>query len=290
VDAVISLGELLALPGAPQLQEAWLAALAGEHAHLAGQDAEAAACDAIITPVVTGHLDLTVVDQMIDIILAYLDGTEDAAAGSATTDDAGMGGAEPSGIEPDGSTGGVSGTVPGGNDHEAPSSKALSPEALSPQAWQAVRYAIARLAVELVSGPTGLASILRQGLLPAPYNSKPVILDIGYSDQIPGYIRRAVALRARHCEWPGCRKRPAACDVPHLRHRAREVSHLSLIVPFCANSTTMCAFIDGAGDSSCIRTGLPTAHGPRRQVIHSHGPPGINGPPRTSGPPDTRTG
>jgi hypothetical protein len=50
VDAVISLRELLALPGAAPLTEAWLAVLAGEHAHLVGKDAAAATCDSIITP------------------------------------------------------------------------------------------------------------------------------------------------------------------------------------------------------------------------------------------------
>jgi hypothetical protein len=39
----------------PELQEAWLAALAGQPGYLAGQGAEAAACDAIINPVVIGH-------------------------------------------------------------------------------------------------------------------------------------------------------------------------------------------------------------------------------------------
>ena len=77
VDAVIDLARLLDLPGASELAEAWLAALAGQHGYLDGTDAEAAACDALVTPVVTGHPDLAVVDQMIDIILAFLDAAED---------------------------------------------------------------------------------------------------------------------------------------------------------------------------------------------------------------------
>src|SRR5258708_34774565 len=76
-------------------------------------------------------------------------------------------------------------------------------QALSPEAWQALRYAIARLAIVLVAGPDRLASILRRGLLDAPYTSKPVVLDIGCSVGVPGHIRRAVQLRAR-----GCRPRP----------------------------------------------------------------------------------
>jgi len=281
VDAVISLAGLLALPGAPGLQEAWLAGLAGEHGHLAGAGAEAAACDAVTTPVVTGHPDLTVVDQMIDIIVAHLEASEGDAAGSAATGDTGTGGTGPGGTGPGGTgPGGVGpggsggGAMPGGSDPGAPSSRALSPEA-----WQAVRYAIARLAVELVSGPAGLAAILRQGLLPAPFNSKPVILDVGFSSQVPGSIRRAVALRARHCEWPGCRKRPAACDVHHLRHK-RDGGETSI-----RNCVLLCQFhhdicIHRQGWRLVLHPdGTTTAHGPRGQAIHSHGPPGSTGPP-----------
>jgi hypothetical protein len=135
-DVIIALRDLLDLPGASELQEAWLAALAGEHGYLAGKDAEVAACDALITPVVTGHLDLAIVDQMIDLVLACLDD-------EAASQDPGLARA--------------------GRDR----SKALTPEA-----WRALRYAIALLAVDLVSGPGGIASALRRGLLDEPYTSK----------------------------------------------------------------------------------------------------------------------
>jgi hypothetical protein len=268
VDVVISLSELLALPGAPRLQEAWLAALVGEHAHLAGADAKAAACDAIITPVVTAHPDLAVVDQMIGVIVAYLDA---------------LGGAEEKGA-----TGG-SGN-PGESAGDAATGRAATGNAaiggvsdragtLSPQALQALRYAIARLAVDLVSGPSGLAAALRQELLPLPYNARPVILDVGYSTQIPGSIRRAVALRARQCEWPGCGKRPAACDVHHLRHQ----------VDGGETSVSNCVLLCQFHHDICIHRwgwrlvlhpdATTTAYGPRGQVLHSHGPPGGTGPP-----------
>jgi hypothetical protein len=151
VDAVISLGELLALPGASEVQDAWLAALAGEHAHLAGQSAEAAACDVVITPVVTGRLDLSVVDKMIGVILACLN-----------------------------------------EDAEQPESARLA--VLSPEAWQATRYAIARLAVDLVSGPTGLAAALRQSLLPAPYNTKSLVLR---EHMLPSWLHHSAAPQVR---------------------------------------------------------------------------------------------
>jgi hypothetical protein len=281
VDAVIDLARLLNLPGASELTEAWLAALVGQHGYLDGTAAEVAACDAIVSPVVAGHPDLAVVDQMIGIIVAYLDGTEDAGGAGA-----GAGGCgRPAG---DGGAGGAGDPgAPAGQATESAATGSASGQAraLSPEAWQALRYAIARLAVDLVAGPDRLAAILRRGLLDAPYNSKPVILDVGVSASVPGYLRRAVALRARHCEWPGCRKPPAHCDVHHLRHQA-DGGATSI-----GNCVLLCQF----HHDICIHRwnwrlvlhpdGTTTAYGPRGQVLHSHGPPGGTGPPG-NGPPD----
>src|ERR1700722_10986443 len=98
------------------------------------------------------------------------------------------------------------------------SAKAGAP--LPPQAWEALQYALARLAIQFVSGPGALASALRRSLLGAPLNTKSVILDIGYSDTIPESIRRAVIARDKGCAWPGgCHRRPAACDVHHVKHK-----------------------------------------------------------------------
>jgi hypothetical protein len=92
---------------------------------------------------------------------------------------------------------------------------------LSADARQAHRCAIARLAVDFVSGPAGLASALRTGLLEHPFSTPSLPLDIGYADSIPGHIRRAVILRDRHCAWPGGCDRPAsASDVHHIRHKS----------------------------------------------------------------------
>ncbi len=252
VDAVVSLAELMVMEGASAIQDAWLAAylgephspanparlaaLAGQPGYLAGKDAEAAACDAVIFPVVTAHPDLSVVDQMIGIVLAYLDTTGDG---------------------PDGPLESATGQA----------------RLLPPEAWQALRYAMARLAVNLVSGPGGLASALRRGLLDQPYNSKSVILDIGYSATIPGAIRRAVQLRARHCEWPGCRRPLAWCDIHHQRHK-RDGGPTSVTdcVAVCQYHHDVCIHRQG-WRLTLNPDGTTTARGPRGQVIHSHGPP-----------------
>ena len=72
-DVHIALAELLTIEGATGITATWLAAIAGQPGYLTGKDAETAACDALIVPVVTGHPDLTVVDKMIAIVAAYLD-------------------------------------------------------------------------------------------------------------------------------------------------------------------------------------------------------------------------
>ena len=92
-------------------------------------------------------------------------------------------------------------------------------ERFTPDAMQALRYAIARLAIDFVSGPAGIAGWLRTTLLAPPYNTPSLPLDIGYSDSIPASIRRAVQLRDRGCAWPRCGRPAAWCDVHHLQHK-----------------------------------------------------------------------
>jgi hypothetical protein len=261
LDGVISLAALLKLPGASELEEAWLAALAGRPGYLAGKEAETAACDAVIHPVVVGHPDLSVIDAMIDTVLAFLDATEDGAG-----EDEDLHGDSPA------------------RDRT---------RLLPPEAWAALRYTIARRAVELCSGPAGIAAILRQGLLDAPYNGRSVPLDVGVSASIPGAVRRAVQLRAGHCEWPGCDKPPVRCDVHHLVHQAHggETS-LSNCALLCQFHHDVC--IHRLGWRLVLHPdGTTSAYGPNGQVRHSHGPPGKgppgNGPPEGSGPP-RRTG
>jgi hypothetical protein len=294
IDAVISLAELLRLPGASELQDAWLAAMAGEHGHLAGMDAEVAACDAIVSPVVTGRPDLSVVDAMIDLVLGFLDeaglgGTVlDAGSGlnQAGLDGPSLDGSNLDGCGPDGSSldGPDAGAVRDGTNRVG----RVHSRALSPEAWQALRYAMARLAVDLVAGPGRLAAVLRQGLLDAPYNGKSVTLDIGYSNSIPGPIRRAVQLRAKgHCEWPGCQRRAALCDVHHLVHKADggETS-VSGCVLICQFHHDIC--IHRRGWRLVLHPdATTTAYGPDGRVVHSHGPPFGPGPPGNEEPPWT---
>ncbi len=233
----VPLSALRDLPGASELEAAWLAAQLGEPGYLTGKDAEAAACDALIIPVVTGHADMAVIDQMIDLALS--------AAGWH------------------GQPGDGHGT---GGDQAAPP---------SPQARAALRYAIARLAIDFVSGPNGIAAALRTGLLQPPFSTPSLPLDIGVSDAIPAAIRRAVMLRDRHCAWPGGCDRPASdCDVHHIVHRSDGGP----------TSVTSCALYCQYHHDICIHRwgwqvilhpdGTSEARSPDgRQVLRSHAPP-----------------
>jgi len=181
VDVIIPLRDLRLIDGASVIEDTWMRARAGQHGYLAGKDAEAIACDALIVPVVTGSPDWTVIAQMIALIF-------DAYAHAA-----------PAG-QP-------------GRPHPGP-------PPLPPEAWEALQHALARLAIDFVSGPGALASALRRGLLGAPLNTKSAPLDIGYSNNIPESIRRAVILRDQHCAWSGgCDRRPAVSDVHHVTHK-----------------------------------------------------------------------
>jgi hypothetical protein len=88
-------------------------------------------------------------------------------------------------------------------------------------AWAALEQAVIGKAVDLLSGPGGLASFLRRRQLGVRLNGPSLPLDIGYSENIPAGIRNAVTLRDRHCQWAGRCDQPAeACQVHHTKHKA----------------------------------------------------------------------
>jgi len=88
-------------------------------------------------------------------------------------------------------------------------------------AWAAIEQAVIGKAVDLLSGPGGLASFLRRRQLGARLNGPSLPLDIGYSESIPAGIRNAVTLRDKHCQWAGRCDQPAeACQVHHTKHKA----------------------------------------------------------------------
>ena len=239
VVAHIALSQLRDMPGASGLEDALIKARLGEDGYLAGKDAETVACDALTVPVVIGHADMTVIDKIIALAL------------SAT------------------------GHQSSGREATSPGEPAQPEPGMSPEAWQALRHAIARLAIDFVSGPGGIASALRTGLLQPPFNTPSLPLDIGVASNIPAHIRRAVILRDQHCAWPGgCDTPASACDVHHLTHQKDGGP----------TSVTSCRLFCGFHHDVCIHRwgwqiivhpdGTSEAHSPDgRLILRSNSPP-----------------
>jgi hypothetical protein len=199
-----SLADLRVMDAGSVFQQEWIAAVRGRRAAaraaasvggsdggawLDGEAAQAATCDAMLTPVVTGDIDITALDALVRLCvdLARLD----HAAGPA-------------------------GAGPAGNEPEPPAAPGTV------RSREALEQAIIGKAVDLVSGPGGLASFLRTRLLGGRLAGPSLPLDVGVSRDVPAAIRHAVILRAKgHCEWAGGCDQPASgCEIHHIRRRA----------------------------------------------------------------------
>jgi hypothetical protein len=142
-------------------------------------------------------------------------------------------------------------------------------------AWQALEQAVIGKAVDLLSGPGGLASFLRRRQLGVRLGGPSLPLDIGYSETIPAGIRNAVMLRDKHCQWAGrCDQPAAACEVHHTRHKANGGK----------TSVTDCVFLCTFHHQIVVHRwgwtlvlnpdGTTTAlNKDKTKVLHSHGPP-----------------
>jgi Domain of unknown function (DUF222) len=255
----VSLAELRALDDGSALESEWIAevrvrwaarrAAASEGASdgaawLDGAAAQAASCDATLTPVVTGDTDLSVLDDLVRLCveLDRLDHRADPATDDTPT------------VSP------------------APA----APPSLSRKALQ---QAIIGKSADLLSGPGGLASFLRTRQLGARLAGPSLPLDIGYSKTIPPGIRNAVILRDRRCRWPGgCNQPASACEVHHVKHKANG-GHTST-----KDCLLLCSYhhqivIHRWGWTLVLNPdGTTTAWNPdRTKILHSHGPPGRAG-------------
>jgi hypothetical protein len=254
----------------------WLAGRAvgdGEPGWLGSPAAEAYACDAVIAPVVTGHLDPAVLAAMTQ---EYLDpGRYDAMLNGARQDKNGW-------------------------RRDAPP---------NPRSVRRVQDTLLRYAADVLSGPAGLAAFLRTGILAAempparwpgdtdPDSTDPdrtsgtgldsaerggfpagvsLPLDTGSpTPTVPPHLRRAVALRDRRCAFPGCRQRPKACQVHHVIPRSRGgPTALWNLVLLCTFHHLIA--IHRWGWKLVLNAdGTTTATSPDGiRTLHSHGPPG----------------
>ena len=142
-------------------------------------------------------------------------------------------------------------------------------------AREALERAIIGKAVDLLSGPGGLASFLRRRQLGARLGGPSLPLDIGYSESVPAGIRNAVILRDRTCRWAGgCGQPASACEVHHTTHKANggktSVTDCVLLCTFHHQVVT-----HRWGWTLVLNPdGTTTAwNKDKTKVLHSHGPP-----------------
>jgi Domain of unknown function (DUF222) len=253
--AHMSLADLLRLDGSSALQEEWTTQIrAAWAAHRAaasetggdggawldGDAAEAIACDAAMAPIVTGDVNSAALEDLVRLCVE-LDWHRraDADAGASTVGEPGT-------------------PAPG-----------TSP------AREALEQAIIGKAVDLLSGPGGLASFLRRRQLGVRLGGPSLPLDIGYSESVPAGIRNAVILRDQHCRWAGgCDQPAAACQVHHTKHKANGGK------TSVRDCVLLCTFhhqivIHRWGWTLVLNPdGTTTAwNKDKTKVLHSHGPP-----------------
>jgi hypothetical protein len=142
-------------------------------------------------------------------------------------------------------------------------------------AWAALEDAVIGKAVDLLSGPGGLASFLRRRQLGVRLGGPSLPLDIGYAETVPAGIRNAVVLRDRKCRWAGgCDQPASACEVHHTKHKANGGKTST------ADCVLLCSFhhqvvIHRWGWTLVLNPdGTTTAwNKDKTKVLHSHGPP-----------------
>jgi hypothetical protein len=262
--------------GGSEIEDAWAAAQAAGHGWLTGPAAEAAACDAAIIPVVSGHVDYAALAEMTEMFLAAHGLRPDCAGCSA-----GQGSQEeaPAGPQPAGLRSRDRCTCERCTSEFCACGHCAGARRgpLNTADLARLSHALLSRAADVLSGPAGLAAFLRGNYTPAgrPFANVSLPLDVGKAtDEIPAHLRRAVAARDRCCRFPGCAQRPAACHVHHIIPRSKGGA-TSL-----ANTILLCRFhhliaVHRWGWTISLHPdGTVTATSADRQrVLRSHGPP-----------------
>jgi hypothetical protein len=245
----LDLDRLRGLPGASDAEAAW----AGQATAGPGDD-----CDAQIVPVVTGRVDLQVLDRLAAALLHGTPAFPDhpGPAAPALPD-------QPA--------------APAFPDQPGPAAPATgsADAARRARAERAAREMILAAAADLLSGPGGLASYLRTRMTPGSGASVSLPLDIGTAtDTIPAHLRRAVAVRDRGCRFPGCDQPAMACQPHHIIPRAQggptSLTNLILLCPF----HHLIAVHRWGWSIALHPDGTVTATSPDgSKILQSHGPP-----------------
>jgi len=261
----MTLEQLLGLPGAQHAMAEW----AG-HGATAPPGAE---CDARIIPVVTGHVDPQVLDQLAGELLrpGATPGAEPGVAdvpaalartGTGTTARSAAPHARSAAPDPRIAA------------RSAAPDPRIAARSAAPDPSIAAREIVLSRAIRLLSGPCGLAAWLRTTRTTGPVAAVSQPLDVGMpTEVIPPAVRRAIALRDRHCSFPGCEQPPPACQVHHIVPRSEggvtSLGNCVLLCPF----HHLIAIHRWGWRLRLNPDATKTATGPDGRVLHSHSPP-----------------
>jgi hypothetical protein len=185
--------------------------------------------DAILIPVVLADIDPGAIDDLIALCVSYHHlRTQTPPADPAGTSPAGTPAPDGTATQHGTATHGQPAASPVPDAAPGPVPPGLTTAAARrPQLTATVTGALADLEQQIlakilhvVSGPGGAASFLRRNLLGRPLAGPSLPLDVGQTDDIPVHLRRLVALRDQHCQYPGGCDQPAAqCEPHHVIHR-----------------------------------------------------------------------
>ncbi|MBC6471252.1 HNH endonuclease [Actinomadura alba] len=145
---------------------------------------------------------------------------------------------------------------------------------LSAETLARLRRSMLRWAVQVLSGPGGLASYLRTGLLEAPLAGPSVVLDAGPDDRsVPASLERLVRRRDRHCRFPGCDHPAHLSQVHHIIPRSRGgPTRLGNLLTLCSMHHLIAVHSWG-WEVRLNPDGTTTAIGPDGRVLEEREPP-----------------
>ena len=235
----VDLAELRGGPGGSGLEAGWSTARAAAtgipgSVYLTGPDAAAAACDAALVPIVTGHIDWAALDRLTDLFLdtiSHRQGPYRSAGG------------------------------------QFPELTGQTRERLQ----HTLLHCSIDLLSGPAGFPASLRTHLLPARFTSL--SQPLDLG-RTTRLIPPHLRKAVIQRDKRCRFPGCEQPPSICQIHHLIPWAQGgATALGNLALFCRYHHTIVIHRWG-WKITCHLDGTTTATAPDGRVLHSHSPPG----------------
>src|SRR5450755_4105681 len=234
----VDLAELRGLPGASGLEAGWSTARAAAagipgSVYLTGPEADAAACDAALTPIVSGHIDWNVLDQLADLFLDTISHRQGPYRSA---------------------------------DGQFPELSEQTRERLQHTLLQ---WSIDLLSGP-AGFPASLRTHLLPARFTSL--SQPLDLG-RTTRLIPPHLRKAVIQRDKKCRFPGCEQPPSVCQIHHLIPWSQGgATALGNLAMFCRYHHIIVIHRWG-WKITCHPDGTTTATSPDGRILHSHGPP-----------------